>query len=141
MLGYWTDLDRTFAAMDELRRRMEQALAPTNEPPLRGPRVTLYDEGAQLVLKADLPGVAESDVQLQLTNDVLTVGGQRKVETPEGYSIHRQERAPLRFARSFTLPCKVRADEIAATLKNGVLTVTMPKAPESQPRQIAVKSA
>jgi HSP20 family protein len=55
--------------------------------------------------------------------------------------VHRQERQPTRFSRSFTLPYKVNGETIAATLENGVLTVTLPKAPESQPRQITVKSA
>jgi HSP20 family protein len=63
------------------------------------------------------------------------------VAPPEGYSVHRQERTASRFSRSFTLPCAVNGDAISASLEHGVLTVTLPKAPESQPRQITVKSA
>lgn len=148
MVGNWTDFEKTVAAMEELRRRMEEAnLAQLfgREPSVahgaRWPRVSLRDHGSKLVLEADLPGVKEADVQVTLTSDVLTVAGSRGIDSPEGYSVHRQERRPLQFSRSFTLPCKVSADAIEARLEHGVLTVTMPKAPESRPRQITVKTA
>lgn len=146
MFGSWNDLERTFAVMDELRRTVEHAYrdqdASRFEATTGGwPRVSLWDEGRTLILKADVPGLTDSDVQLQLTQDVLTVSGQRRSDAPEGYSVHRQERFPARFSRSFTLPVKVDGEKITAALKDGVLTVTLPKAPESQPRQIAVKTA
>jgi len=143
MFGSWSDFERTFSAMDELRRTVEQAYRDEEAPFQRvagWPRISMWDEGRSLVLKADVPGLVDKDVQLQLTQDVLTISGERKNDAPEGYSVHRQERQPARFSRSFTLPYKVAGD-IAATLENGVLTVTLPKAPESQPRQITVKSA
>jgi HSP20 family protein len=143
MLGYWSDFERTFAAMDQLRRKVEQALVDGDDglEPRSWPRVNMWDAGPHLVLEADIPGVSEKDLQVQLTNDVLTVSGVRKVSGPEGYSVHRQERTPTRFSRSFTLPCKASGDQISAALKDGVLTVTLPKAPESQPRQITVKAS
>lgn len=144
MFGSWSDFERTFSAMDELRRTVEQAYRDEESPFQRvagWPRISMWDEGKNLVLKADVPGLTEKDVQLQLTQDVLTISGERKSDTPEGYSVHRQERQPTRFSRSFTLPYKVSGEAIAATLENGVLTVTLPKAPESQPRQITVKAA
>ena len=145
MFGSWNDFERTFAAMDELRQRFERAYRDPDALPFEAaggwPRVNLWDEGRALVLKADLPGVNQSDLQLQLTQDVLTVSGERKSDAPEGYSVHRQERVPARFSRSFTLPSKVDGGAIEASLKDGVLTVTMPKAPESQPRQITVKAS
>jgi HSP20 family protein len=141
MLGQWNDFEKTFATMDQLRRKMEQVWGGLEaaSPAASWPRVTVYDAGANLVLTADLPGVRDGDLQITLTREVLTISGERRIEPPAGYSVHRQERLPLRFSRSFTLPCKVNADHIDAALKDGVLTVTMPKAPESQPRQIAVK--
>ena len=83
--------------------------------------------------------MTEKDIQLSIHQDVLTLSGERKQEVPQGYFVHRQERAPLKFARSFTLPCKVDPEKSTATLKDGVLTITLPKAPEAQPRQISVK--
>ena len=158
MLTRFSDIDRTFAAMDQLRRRMDRLwdeyeparhrdalrsnlAEETERLSARGrwPRLSFADAGASLVLKAEVPGLTEKDVQLSIHQDALTLSGERKADAPEGYFVHRQERAPLKFARSFTLPCKVDPEKSTATLKNGVLTVTLTKAPEAQPRQIAVK--
>jgi len=100
--------------------------------------VGLYDQGSQLVVRAELPGVSEGDVQLTVDHGVLSLKGTRKTALPEGYSVHRQERADYQFARSFSLPCKVDVEKTTASMKNGLLTVTLPKAAEEQPRQITV---
>src|SRR5438128_2099036 len=126
MFGSWTDFERTFAAMDELRRTVEQAYRgeaglPFEQNPAAWPRVSVWDEGRSLVLKADVPGLVDKDLQLQLTQDVLTITGLRRSDAPEGYSAHRQERMPARFSRSFTLPVKVEPESITAVLKDGVL--------------------
>ena len=142
MFGSWTDFERTVAAMDQLRRRMERTVDGEESGRWQAswPRMVLSETPQALTLKADLPGVRQEDLDLSLTQDVLTVSGVRRVDAPEGYSAHRRERTPLRFARSFTLPCRVNAEDIAASLKDGVLTVTLPKTPESKPRQITVKT-
>jgi HSP20 family protein len=106
----------------------------------RFPRLTFSDAGDKLVLEADLPGLGEKDVQLSIHQDVLTMSGERKVEPPQGWFAHRQERAPLKFSQSFTLPCKVDPEKSTAALKNGVLTITLAKAVEAQPRPITVKA-
>ncbi len=154
MLTPFDDLDRTFVVMDQLRRRMDR-LFDEVEPGRRGrgpedavermysgrfPRVTVSEDGANLVLRADLPGLSEKDIQLTILKDALTVSGERKPDAPQGYYVHRQERAPVRFSRSFTLPCKVDAEKSTATLKNGVLTLTLAKTPDAQPKQIAIKA-
>jgi HSP20 family protein len=152
MLNYFSDFDRTFAAMDELRRRMDRLFEEAEPPPraqlrgdfeqppryVGGPRFHLFDVGNALVVKADLPGLAEKDLQISLNQDVLTLSGERKPDAHEGCTVHRKERASLRFSRSFTLPSKVDPEKTTAALKNGVLTLTLSKAPEAQPRQIAV---
>ena len=158
MLTRFSDIDRTFAVMDQLRRRMDRlfdeyepargqgALRPNLADEAerlwgrgRWPRLSLSDAGQSLLLKAEVPGLTEKDIQLSIHQDVLTMSGERKQDVPEGYVVHRQERAPLKFARSFTLPCKVDPEKSTATLKDGVLTVTLSKAKEAQPRQISVQ--
>ncbi len=104
------------------------------------PRVNVYDAGQSLVLSADVPGVAEKDFNITLTPDGLTLSGERKTTVPEGYSAQRQERPAARFTRSWTLPYKVDADRTTATLKDGVLTITLAKAADAQPRQITVRA-
>lgn len=152
MWNRFSDFDRTFAVMDELRRRMDrlfeeydvparaQLRGEFDQPPryTAGPRIHLFDTGKAFVVKADLPGMTEKDVQISLNQDVLTLTGERKPDAPEGYVVHRKERNATRFSRSFTLPSKVDPEKTSAVLKNGVLTLTLNKAPEAQPRQIAV---
>jgi HSP20 family protein len=154
MLTRFDDLDRTFAVMDQLRRRFYEDFEPRRRDTLRDslgdegerawsgrfPRISFVDTGASLVLEADLPGLTEKDVQLTIHQDVLSMSGERRSDAPQGYVAHRQERAPVKFARSFTLPCKVDPERSTAVIKNGVLTLTLPKAVEAQPRQIAVKA-
>jgi HSP20 family protein len=138
--------ERTLADFDSVRREMNR-LFDGNYRQSRAarsvgwPRIALFDQGANLVVRAELPGLNEKDVNLSIDQGVLTLRGERSAPPPEGYSVHRQERAHYRFARSFTLPCKVDVEKTKAALENGVLTVTLPKAPEEQPRQIAVRAS
>jgi len=149
MLTRWNDFDRTLGAMDELRRRMDRLWDEYDRPgtgsevAARGsawPRVNVFDAGENVVVQAEVPGVAEKDLQITVNQDVLTIAGERRPDQPEGYSVHRQERAAFQFSRSFTLPTKVDSEKTGAALKNGVLTVTMAKAPEAQPRKISVRA-
>lgn len=156
MFTRWSDFDRTFSAMDELRRRMERAFheVESGRDPYTGvtsfhgdeawggfPRTTVADEGNALVLRAEVPGLGEKDVNVSVHNQTLTLSGERKVVAPEGYAAFRRERAPVKFQRSFTLPSRVDAERTQAKLENGILTVTLPKPPESQPRQISIKAS
>jgi HSP20 family protein len=153
MLLHWNDLglsdwDRATRELDVLRREMDRVFddfgrAPTARrgTPRSWPRIELADTGSALVLRAEVPGVAEQDLKVQLDQATLTLQGVRRVEAPQGYDGHRRERAPYEFTRSFTLPVKVDAEQAKATLKHGVLTLTLPKAAEVQPRQIKVQSS
>ncbi len=155
MLSRFTSFDRTMALMDEWRRRMDRAFgdfqypgapAGTFEDPwslseATWPRVNLHDTGTTLLLTAEVPGLTQKDLQIQLENDVLTLSGERKVRVPEGYAAHRRERGSLSFTRSFNLPVKVDAEKTTATLADGILTLEMAKMPEAQPRQIAIRTS
>jgi HSP20 family protein len=152
MFSRFGETSRDFSLLDEFRRRMDRVWEdmdpswpanPSNARPQSTsawPRVNLYDGGSNLVLKADVPGLSEKDVQVSLNDSGISISGERKVVPPEGYSAHRQERSSFSFSRSFTLPCKIDPDQTQASVKNGVLTVTLAKAPEAQPRQIAVQA-
>ena len=127
----------------QLRRELERVLGDferANYAPASG-GVTFEDDGSQFVLRADVPGLTENDFQISLANNTLTLRGERKLEVPEGHSVHRRERSAYHFAKSYELPARVDGDKVTATLKNGVLTLTLPKAAEAQPRQISVKAA
>ncbi len=93
------------------------------------------------LFKADLPGVKESDVEISLSGNMLTISGQREEEKRnEDDRFFAYERAYGRFSRSFTLPEGADTDNVRAELKNGVLTIDVPKKPEVQPRRIEVQS-
>lgn len=158
MFSRFGDASRDFALLDEFRRRMDRvwndidpswsaasaaSTAPSNartHASSTWPRVNLYDGGSNLVLKADVPGLSEKDINVTLNESGVSIAGERKVTPPEGYSAHRQERASFSFSRTVNLPCKVDPEQTQASVKNGVLTVTLAKAPEAQPRQIAVQA-
>ena len=142
----WTEFDRTFAWMDELRREMEGAFeAPFGESAHRlnagFPRANLFDAGSELVVQTEVPGLSEKEVQVTLNEGILTVRGERKIEAPAGYAAHRRERSAYTFSRSFSLPCAVDPERAKAEVRDGVLTVSVAKAPEAQPKQIAVKAS
>jgi HSP20 family protein len=91
------------------------------------------------VFTADLPGVAEKDLQVQLTENRLSISGKRESEkTEQGDTYYTSERSYGSFTRSFTLPEGVDRDKLRAELKNGVLNVVAPKRPETQPKKISV---
>jgi HSP20 family protein len=104
------------------------------------PAMDLVETDDHFVLRADLPGLSDEDVQIELEDNVLTVSGERKTEHEdrnEGY--YRVERATGAFRRSLTLPEGVNADAIAATFDKGVLEVRIPKPEERKPRRVQIQ--
>jgi HSP20 family protein len=155
MLTRWSDIDRDLVFFDEFRRRMERLfddfdgadgrslLAEGPDRAYRGsafPRVALADADGELVLTAEVPGLDEKALQITVSQDVVALQGERRVEPIEGFAPLRRERAAARFARTFTLPCRVDAERSSATVKNGVLTIRLAKEPAARPRQIAVRA-
>jgi len=127
------EMDRLFSGYERsFDAGLDQAAAPA---------LCLQDNGDSLVLSADLPGLSPKDLDLSITGDTVVLKGERKVQVPDGYSVHRQERGSYSFQRAYRLPSKVEADKAQASLKNGVLTVTLPKAAEAKPRSITVKAS
>jgi HSP20 family protein len=151
MLTGWKEFDQTFRALDSLQRRIDGAMgggwAPLAAVPARRParapwpRVNAFETKEAFVYKAFVPGLGEGDVSVFVEDEALVIRGERKSDVPEGYQVHVRERAPVAFSRTLPLAGRVDADGVVATMKNGVLTVTLPKAKDTLPRQIAVKTA
>ena len=104
------------------------------------PAVDVEETPQAYQFHVDLPGVAPKDVKVTVSGDTLTVRGERKREakTTEG-ALHRTERAYGSFERSFTLGLPVRADEVKAAYRDGVLEIRVPKADEARAREIEVE--
>jgi HSP20 family protein len=139
-----------FRALRELEDEMNRMFGLTRLPVrereewlLEGiwsPRVDVMQTPDKIVVKADLPGVSKDDLKISIEDSHLTIKGERKKEeeVKEG-EYHRVERVYGSFERTFELPATVEADKVEAAYKDGVLEVTLPKKPEAQPKQIAVK--
>jgi HSP20 family protein len=106
------------------------------------PVVDMYATNDNLVVTVELPGVSDKDVQLSVTGDVLSIRGKR-LDADEAKDAHYYwgERWFGQFERHIALPFPVNADSITAAFKEGVLTVTLPKADEIKPRQIRVEAS
>ncbi len=103
------------------------------------PAFEVKETADAFVLKADLPGVAEADLDIGVHNNVLTVSGSRSAEErKEGESYALYERQFGSFTRSFSLPDMADGEKIAAALENGVLTLTIGKKAEAKPRKISL---
>ncbi len=102
----------------------------------------MYETKNQFVVTTELPGLSEKDIHLSLTDDVLTIKGERQWtgDVEEG-SHHRRERWFGKFERAFSLPTPVDAGQVKATYRDGVLTVTLPKAEETKPKEIKIEAA
>jgi len=111
------------------------------DPPERSwvPAADMYETKDELVIKADLPGMSDKDVQVSITGGLLSLKGQRvepEVVSPEQY--FRGERWTGRVERTFQLPIPVQTDKVRASYRDGVLTVTLPKVEAVKPREIKI---
>ena len=103
------------------------------------PAMDLVETDDSLVLRGDLPGMSEDDVDIEIKDNVLTVSGERKAENEEkGEGYHRVERAFGSFSRSLTLPQGVDAEKVEAKFENGVLEVRIPKPAAAKPTRVQI---
>lgn len=130
-----------FRVMDELLRWDPfREMTPTlRQQEIFMPAFEVCETKDAFVFKADLPGVKESDIDISISGNQLVISGKRESESQEEVqNFYAYERSFGSFTRSFTLPQFADVDRIKADLSNGVLTLTVPKRPELQPRRISV---
>jgi len=105
------------------------------------PSVNVEETNEELRLTAELPGMNIDDIEIEVENNILSLRGEkREEEEKEDRKYHVWERCYGSFERSFTLPRTVKADGISAHFKDGILHVSMPKAPEAKSRKISIKA-
>jgi HSP20 family protein len=131
--------------IEELRRALERMAersvgrAPAGTAGLGFvPKTDLYDAGAAFVVRVDLPGVLEGDLNIAVEGSTLTIRGQREADGPRDESYLYCERPVGRFARTIELPESVDADCVRATLKQGVLEIALPKNKAATAKKVAI---
>jgi HSP20 family protein len=136
MLVRWTPFTET----DRLTHAMNRLFdTHTHSGAVWTPAIDVSEDADKITLAADLPGLAQKDLEIQIEKDVLTLKGQRQLDrAAEGEHYRRFERLAGTFVRSFTLPPTVDVENVSAQLKDGVLTLVLPKRAEARPRQIKV---
>lgn len=126
---------------DELDRLFDSTLSQA-DPGLFGwtPALDVYENPDKFVVRVELPGMKKDELEISLHENSLTVAGERRKESSQSAEPSRSERYFGRFQRTFALPKAVQENKIEATYKDGILTVTLPKAEESKPKKIQVKT-
>lgn len=104
------------------------------------PALNAWADDQALHVEAELPGVPASSLEVTVEGDELTLAGERPARAEEGLAVHRRERTTGRFARVVRLPVPVDAGAVSASLRDGVLEVTLPRAAASRPRRIEIQS-
>src|ERR1700678_2329744 len=133
---------REVVALQDRVNSLFRDLNPGDEPVAAArfrPAVDIYEDAKKIVLKLEVPGIEEKDLDIRVENHTLTVKGERKFEKEEKEeNFHRIERRYGSFYRAFTLPSTVDTENVAATYNAGVLKLELKKKAEAQPKQIKV---
>lgn len=120
--------------------------APVSSSTVLAPRVDVRETNQAYLMEIDLPGMTEKDVEISLKDRILTIASLQETKTEDKQKDENteyliRERRTSAFTRRFTLPEDINSENVKAEFKNGVLTIDIPRRPETQPRQITIKSA
>ena len=144
--GGWLRPWHPFRELEEFRQRMEEWLKPGfwRTAPVEGaawaPPIEMYEEKDKYVVKAELPGMKKDEIEVSITDNVLTIKGERKAEEERKESnYYCCERYYGSFLRSINLPGNVDAKKISAGYKDGILEISLPKTAEEKEKKIEVK--
>ena len=140
-LGRWTPIRDAMRLHDEMSRLFDPRLGLENESLANTwvPPVDIYEDSDGVTVRAELPGLTASDIDVRIENQTLTLKGERKLENDDQRDNYRRvERWYGTFSRSFALPSTVDPDKVRADSKNGVLTIFLPRREETKPKQIRV---
>jgi HSP20 family protein len=136
-----------FNPIHQLRREMDRLFNGVLGPTIDGiwpgvgrgqPPVNLWDAGENLMAEMELPGVKHDEIDISVAGNQLTLHVQRSEEAEENVTYHRHERSVGSFNRVLELPCDVKADGVEAQLRDGILTLTLPKAETAKPRKVNI---
>ena len=142
MLTRWYPFHELARVQEEMNRALgeERLLFRAGESVGWTPSCDIYEDGEEIVVRAELAGVEPKDVEIRFENGVLTLKGERALEKEDKReNYHRLELNYGTFTRAFTLPATIDSEKIRADSKHGVLVVHLPKKPEAKPKSIQVR--
>jgi len=142
-----------FRGMDAMGREMESILGSFGfgraiEPGLVSPferrsypRLDVREEVEHFTVTALIPGIDPKELEMTVLGNTLTLSGERRTEAPQNVTWHRRERGAGKFLRTIDMPAEIETDQVKADFRDGVLTVTLPKAAAAKPRRIAIAAS
>jgi HSP20 family molecular chaperone IbpA len=125
-------------AVKELIKKEQKEIKETK--PRVSPAVDIIETQSEYILYADLPGVDEKSLEVTLERDILGLRAESRLEVPEGYRKAFEEFEPVVYERTFRIADDIDRDKIKASLKNGVLKLTLPKAETAKPKKIEISA-
>jgi len=133
----WREMNRL---QRDMKRLFSDFYPGHNQSAPSFPAINIWAGENNALVTAEIPGIDKDDLEINVTGDVLSVIGERKLkDVPEGTHYHRQERTFGKFNRSIQLPYTVDVKKIEATFNNGVLQIDLPRIEEEKPKKITVK--
>lgn len=139
MLGLLRTLDNVLALQRNLEGAMNANYFGHNTSSYGVyPPINMFQDGEDLVVTAELPGVKKENLKLEIKANQLRVAGERTIEAEKDYSVHRQERPSMKYDRTVRLPFRVDADQVKADYVNGILSIRLPRMEADKPKQISI---
>jgi len=139
----WSPFRDMTILQNQMNRLFEDALhtwpTESDSTSVWSPTADIYETDNDLILQADLPGIDPKQIDVRVENNMLTIRGERCFEPKvKQENFHRVERSYGTFSRSFTLTTAVDSEKVQANYKNGVLSITLPKAEQAKPKRIQI---
>lgn len=137
----WKPFREMVSLRDAMDRLFEDSVVTPKFSNAGMPKIDMRETKDSVIVKAELPGIAEEEIDVEILDNIMTISGEKKSDIEEekdGYFY--QESHSGTFSRSFTLPSEVKAEKAEAEMKNGVLTITVPKIEAKKAKKIAIKA-
>ena len=141
MARWERDMERRFGNLlsGRFQSLFDERSWPGSNLELTEPAIDMYEENDQIVVKAEMPGLSKDDIQISVTDNILTIKGEKKKEEEDrGKDYYRSERAYGAFIRTLPLPAEINADKVQAIFKNGLLEIRLPKSETAKKKEIKI---
>ena len=137
----WKPFREMVSLRDAMDRLFEDSVVTPKFSNAGMPKIDMRETKGSVVVKAELPGIAEEEIDVEILDNIMTISGEKKSdveEEKEGYFYKESHTGT--FSRSFTLPSEVKAEKAEAEMKNGILTITIPKVEAKKAKKVAIKA-